>query len=247
MKLTILGSGSDGNVYVLHNDKEALIVECGKRYSMAMKAIAHDRKKVVGCIVTHEHGDHSRYVNEYLDAVIPVAMTKGTVEALREKDKLKSPFTPIVCRHRETIFCGNFEVTPFNVHHDAAEPVGYHIWHPDCGAIVFLTDSDTLTERFDAPQHIMIECNYDVDTLQANTRLPQETKNRIICNHMSFHHCVDTLLNMDLTKCRQIVLIHLSNDNSREAIFIDGVKAATGKPTFAATEGMELNFNNNPF
>lgn len=247
MKLTVLGSGSDGNGYVLHNNHEALIIECGKHYGMAMKAIAHDRKKVVGCIMTHEHGDHSRYVNEYLNAVIPVAMTQGTMDALVEAEKIKSPFLPVICRHRETLHCGNFEVTPFNVHHDAAEPVGFHIWHPDCGAIVFVTDSDIVAERFEPPQHIMIECNYDLDALQANRKLPQETKDRIIDTHMSYHHCVDTLRNMDLSRCRQVVLIHLSNDNSQEAQFVEGVRAATGKPVFAAVEGMELDFGTKPF
>ena len=247
MKLTVLGSGSDGNGYVLHNANEALVIECGKHYGAAMKTIAHDRRKVVGCIVTHEHGDHSRYVNEYLNAVIPVAMTAGTMEALSESGKLKSPFKPVVCRHRETMYCGNFEVTPFHVHHDAAEPVGFHIWHPDCGGIVFLTDSDTLAERFEAPSHIMIECNYDIDVLQSNTKLPQETKDRIIDTHMSYNHCIDTLRNMDLSRCRQVVLIHLSNDNSLEAQFVEGVRAATGKPTVAAVEGMELDFGTKPF
>lgn len=247
MKLTILGSGSDGNGYVLHNADEALIIECGKHYGMAMKAIAHNRRKVVGCIVSHEHGDHSRYVNEYLDAVIPVAMTQGTMEALKVAGKLKSPFMPVFCRHRETMHCGNFEITPFNVHHDAAEPVGFHIWHPETGAVVFITDTDTLAERFEPPQRIMIECNYELDALQANTKLPQETKDRIIDTHMSYHHCIEVLRGMDLSRCRQVVLIHLSNDNSHEQMFVDGVKAATGKPTVAAVEGMEIDFNNQPF
>lgn len=247
MKLTVLGSGSDGNGYVLHNANEALFIECGEHYNDAMKVIAHDRKRVVGCIVSHEHGDHSRYVNEYLNAVIPVAMTAGTMKALSESGKLKSPFKPVVCRHRETMYCGNFEVTPFHVHHDAAEPVGFHIWHPDCGGVIFLTDTDTLAERFEPPQHIMIECNYDLDTLQANTKLPQETKDRIIDTHMSYTHCVDVLRRMDLSRCRQIVLIHLSNDNSLEAQFVEGLRTATGKPTVAAIEGMELDFGTQPF
>ncbi len=247
MKLTVLGSSSHGNGYVLHNATEALIIECGKHYGMAMKAIAHDRRKVVGCIVTHEHGDHSRYVNEYLDAVIPVAMTEGTADALKTSGKLKSPFTPVICRHRETMYCGNFEITPFNVHHDAAEPVGYHIWHPDCGAVIFITDTDIVADAFEPPAHVLIECNYDLDSLAANTKLPQETKERIINSHMSYHHCISTLQSMDLNRCRQVVLIHLSDDNSHEKEYVDGVKAAIGKPVFAAIDDMELDFSNQPF
>jgi len=247
MKLTVINTGSKSNCYVLQNENEALFIECGRHYAEAMKAIAHNRRKVVGCIVSHEHGDHARYVNEYLNAVIPVAMTQGTWDALKENGKINSPFMPVICRHRETMYCGNFEITPFDVHHDAAEPVGYYIWHPECGSIIFATDTDRLADRFDAPSHIMLECNYDTDTLMANRKLPQETKDRIINSHMSLYHCAETLKAMDLTQCRNIVLIHLSDDNSREDMFIDTVRKATGKKVVAAHQGDIIDFDKTPF
>ena len=247
MELHVLRSSSEGNGYILQNADEALIIECGVHYGMAMKAVAHDRKKVVGCIVSHEHGDHSRYINEYLNACIPTFATTGTIEALRENGKLKSPMLPLMCEHRQMVGIGRFEVTPFNVSHDAAEPVGFYIWHPDMGSLLFATDTDTLAERFEPLTHILIECNYDLGRLMDNPKLPQETKERIVTTHMSYAHCVDTLRAMDLSQCRNIVRIHLSNDNSTEQIFVEGVKAATGKPTVAAAPGMVLNIDLKPF
>lgn len=247
MKLKVLNTGSKGNGYVLETDNEALIIECGSSYREAMNAIAYDRQKVVGCVVSHEHGDHTKYINEYLNAVIPVATTQGTWNALQGSGKIKSPFAPIICRHRETMTFGNFEVTPFNVHHDAAEPVGFYIWHEKCGGIVFATDTDRIAERFEAPDYVMIECNYDIEMLMANTHLPRETKDRIINSHMSLHHCAEVLRSMDLRQCLGIVLIHLSDDNSHEQYFVDTIRKATGKMVKAARQGDKIDFRVLPF
>lgn len=247
MKLKVLNTGSKGNGYVLETDNEALIIECGSSYREAMNAIAYDRQKVVGCVVSHEHGDHTKYINEYLNAVIPVATTQGTWDALQGSGKIKSPFAPIICQHRETMTFGNFEVTPFNVHHDAAEPVGFYIWHDDCGSIVFATDTDRIFDRFESPHHIMIECNYDIDMLMANTHLPKETKDRIINSHLSLNHCADVLRSMDLALCNEIVLIHLSDDNSHEKHFVETIVGATGKNVMAAHKGDVIDIGKTPF
>lgn len=247
MELTVLNTGSKGNGYVLQDDNEALIIECGCKYAEAMKAVAHNRRKIVGSLISHEHGDHARYVNEYLNAVIPVATTQGTWDALQGSGKIKSPFAPIICRHRETMAFGNFEVTPFNVHHDAAEPVGFYIYHPNCGSVVFATDTDRLFDRFEAPEYVMIECNYDTDILMSNYNLPQDTKDRIVNSHMSLHHCAEVLRSMDLRQCLGIVLIHLSDDNSHEQHFVDTIRKATGKMVKAARQGSKIDFRVLPF
>ena len=47
----------------------------------------------------------------------------------------------------------------------------------------------------------------------------------------------------DLTKTKDILLIHLSDGNSNEKEFITKVRRATGKTTRAASPGMELDFD----
>ena len=72
MRLLVLKSGSSGNGYVLYNDREALIIECGVSYDTCLKALKFKRGIIVGALVTHEHLDHSKYVEQYLEAAIPV-------------------------------------------------------------------------------------------------------------------------------------------------------------------------------
>ena len=64
MKLSVLGSNSLGNCYVLETDSEALIIEAGCKLSEVKKALRWKISKVAGAVVSHCHNDHSAYVKE---------------------------------------------------------------------------------------------------------------------------------------------------------------------------------------
>ena len=61
MELKILGSSSSGNCYILENEKEALIIEAGIRFIEVKKALNFNMRKVVGCLISHQHNDHAKY------------------------------------------------------------------------------------------------------------------------------------------------------------------------------------------
>jgi len=56
MFLRCVGSGSTGNSYVLDNGNEILLLDAGVRLLEVKKAIDFQISKVVGCVITHEHG-----------------------------------------------------------------------------------------------------------------------------------------------------------------------------------------------
>lgn len=56
MLLKCIASGSSGNSYALIMDKEILLIEAGVRLFEIKKHIDFQISKVVGCVVTHEHG-----------------------------------------------------------------------------------------------------------------------------------------------------------------------------------------------
>lgn len=64
MTLTCLGSGSSGNCYLLDNDGEVLILDCGISIKEIQSAMNWDFSSVVGVIVTHAHKDHKRCLSE---------------------------------------------------------------------------------------------------------------------------------------------------------------------------------------
>ncbi|MDR3246060.1 MAG: MBL fold metallo-hydrolase, partial [Prevotellaceae bacterium] len=233
MKLTILGSSSSGNCYLLHNENEALVVECGVKFMEVKKALNFDISIISGCIVSHEHGDHARYINEYLDAQIPVWTTAGTLENI----VLKSAKATLIIEYKIEFTVGNFRILPFDVMHDCAEPAGFLIRHKECGTVLFATDTYYLRHKFKGLNNILIECNYSEDILFANInsgKLPAMVAERALQSHMSYDTCRKTLLANDLTKVNNIVLIHLSAGNSNEIEFMQGIQEATGKTVHIA-------------
>ena len=80
MRLSVLASSSSGNGYLLHNKGEALILECGVRFSTVKKALDFNTRIINGALVSHSHGDHSKYLKSYLDAGITVLSNESVFE-----------------------------------------------------------------------------------------------------------------------------------------------------------------------
>ena len=72
MKLICLGSSSHGNCYILKASNEVLIIECGLPMIEVKKALKFDISNIAGCIVSHQHRDHSKYLPEFLKCGIRV-------------------------------------------------------------------------------------------------------------------------------------------------------------------------------
>lgn len=246
MKLTVIGSSSHGNGYVLQNDKEALIIEAGVSYDEVKRALGYNVRKVAGCLITHEHGDHAGHVNEYLQGAVAVYASAGTIDSL----KLKGNRKPHVVTAGQPFSVGRFKVIAFSTKHDAAEPFGYYINHPETGNVLFATDTYYLPCTFRNLNNILIECNYRADLLDqsiAAGSVPAAIRTRTLKSHFSYNNCLAALQANDLTGINNIVLIHLSGSNADPAAFASGIHAATGKTTTVARPGLELEFNITPF
>lgn len=76
MKIKVLGSSSRGNCYLLQLKKETLILECGINYKDILKGLDFNLESVIGCLVTHEHKDHSKAITELTNNGIDVYSSK---------------------------------------------------------------------------------------------------------------------------------------------------------------------------
>lgn len=245
MELKVLGSSSKGNSYILENSTEALVIECGVPLSEVKKAVGFNIRKIVGAIISHEHGDHSAYYKEFLNARIPVYCSTGTFNIL--KTERQSPF---LIYNGITAKLGGFTILPFDVKHDCAEPFGFVIKHEETGNILFVTDSYFVPYTFANLNNIIIEANYSKDILQRNIdagRIPPTHANRLLESHMSLETCLEALQANDLRKVNNIVLIHLSDGNSNADEFREAVSKATAKTVTIADKGVIIKFNKTPF
>jgi phosphoribosyl 1,2-cyclic phosphodiesterase len=247
MKLTIINSNSSGNAYILENDQEALLIECGVRFERIKQALNYDLKKVVGCIVTHEHGDHCKAVRDVISAGINVYASLGTHISIGTDMSHRAKF---LSNGQETKI-GSFKVKAFDIKHDCAEPLGFIINHPETGNVLFLTDSYYTPFTFPGMHHMIIEANYCETILQQKLTegaSPKFLRDRVIQSHMSLQTCKEMLAANDLSRVINIVLIHLSDGNSHASRFKKEVEEQTGKQVYIAEAGMAIqNFNHQPF
>lgn len=246
MKLKIINSNSLGNAYILENDQEALLIECGVQFSKIKQALNFNLAKVVGCIVTHEHKDHCKSADDVLSAGINLYATKGTHFEIGTLESHRA----IRISSGVEFKVGNFRIKPFNINHDCAEPVGFLIHHDDSGNILFLTDSYYCEYTFPGLQNIIIEANYCQSILDARRNAgtsPAFLRDRVIESHMSLATCKDMLQANDLRKVNNIVLIHLSDGNSDARRFKEQVEQQTGKQVHIAGPGVIVDFNKQPF
>lgn len=237
MQLKVLGSSSKGNCYLLQNDTETLIIECGVSINDIKTALNFSFANVAGCIVTHEHGDHAKSIADALKVGIEVYTSRGTMRAL-ELDVRHHRLHTI--KEGEVFHVGSFKVMPFKIEHDVAEPLGFIINHTECGNVLFITDSYYVKDTFKNIHNIIIEANFSQEIIEERVRngaSPDFLRNRIFKSHMSIETCKKTLLANDLSKVQNIVLIHLSDGNSNAAQFKQIIQAATGKRVYVADAG----------
>ena len=245
MKLTVLGSSSAGNGYILSNGKEALIIEAGIRFSTVKKALNFNTSIIAGLIVSHVHGDHAKYVNSYLQGGIKVLSSSSVLIGVDQKYNY-------LCKEVKAgqgYKIGNFRILPFDLEHDVP-CLGFLVNHPETGTIMFLTDSYLSEYVFPGLSHIMLEINYADHILEQNIlsgSVHPSMRPRLLQTHMELQTAKSILLANDLSQVKNILLIHLSAQNSSERLFVDEITKTTGKQVFAAKKGLELNFSTNPY
>jgi len=244
MELQVIGTGSKGNAYILRNEDEAILIECGVNISKIKRALDFDYSKVVGCIVTHEHNDHARSINDLLKLGVNIYATEGTYQAYSVNTAYRH--RAFIIKPKRVFSIGNFKIIPFDVKHDAQEPVGFLINHKETGKVLFMTDTIYCKYKFEGLKTVIIEANYSDEII--NRRMGPDSekfflRNRILKSHMSLENCIGFLRANDLSTVDKIILIHLSDSNSHEKLFKQKVQESTGKLVEVANNGLTFNIS----
>ena len=233
MDIRVLASGSAGNCYCVSDGSTSLLLECGISVKQIRRGLGFGLTNVAACLVSHEHQDHAKAVADVLRAGVEVYTSPGTIKALGlEHHRLR----PV--RAKETFKVGTWTVRAFETQHDAQEPLGF-LLHSRASneRLLYATDTYYIRYKFPGLTHIMVECNYAADILEANVKrgsVPEVLKKRLLTSHFSLENVKEFLKANDLSQVREIWLLHLSDGNSDEERFKQEVMQLTGKPTYIA-------------
>ena len=234
MKFTPIASSSRGNAYLAESKGVApLLLEAGIPIKKLWQKLGFGLTGLAGCLISHEHMDHAKAVKDLLKASVDCYMSERTAEALKVDyhHRVRS------LKDIRVQFISKWAITPFNLKHDAAEPLGFYITNLGSGEnLLFIPDTAYMKNCFSGVTIIAVECNHISDILSDNIRkeaLLPVVGRRVRRNHMSLETLVKMLKANDLSKCREIHLLHLSDGNSDEARMIKEVQQVTGIPTYA--------------
>ena len=240
LTITSIASSSAGNCYLLDNGSSRLMIECGITWKRIQQATGYTTSTLAGCLVTHGHADHSRGVKDAIKNGVDVYLSSGTLGELRLADpsEANKPFNHhrihIVSTRRQFSIRGDWNVMPFDVVHDAEEPLGFLI-STGPYKILFLTDLSYCRYKFKGVTHLMVEANFCERILAENIRsglVDPARRKRLVDSHMSIQRVIDLLHKMDGSSLQEIHLIHLSEQNSDEEWFKRFVARYTGKPVY---------------
>ncbi len=233
--IAALASSSAGNAYLL-GGRSPLLLDCGLSYRELQRATGYKLTGLAGCLITHEHADHSKAAADLMQAGVDCYMSAGTAEALG----LNGHRVRVV-KALEQFTLGAWTVLPFEAIHDAREPLGFLV-AGEGEKVLYLTDTAYCPYRFTGLTRIMIECNYDKAILDRNIeagKLHPGMRRRLLRSHMGLDRVLDFLAANNLSEVREIVLLHLSDGNSDAAEFKKQVQAATGRMVTVAEKGGE--------
>lgn len=219
LKIVSLASGSKGNATLVCSDSTAILVDAGASFtylSKQLKMLGLMPNMLDGVVITHEHSDHIRAVDNF------AKHTKIYAHSLTAERMLKK----VDCKnnlvknddYEQGFKIGNIDVIPFRTPHDAVYSLGYSF---ECGAgrVSVATDMGVptrgLLKNIADSQIVLLEANYDIEMLE-NGPYPYYLQARIQSDkgHLSNDSTARIAELLVGSKVETIILAHLSDKNN---------------------------------
>jgi phosphoribosyl 1,2-cyclic phosphodiesterase len=221
VRLTVLGSGSSGNCAVVSTDRTTLLIDAGlsaKQICVRLEAAGYSLDQLDGILLTHEHQDHTNGL-EVLSGKrpLPLYATALTRETLQGSLKFRSPPSWRMMTTGSAFDFQDLRIECFPVPHDAVDPIGFVIADEE-SRLGVLSDvgfvTNLIKDRLKAADSLFVEANYDTQLLEADTKRPWATKQRISSRHghLSNDQAAELIESVAHPGLHHVVLGHLSDD-----------------------------------
>jgi len=221
VRLTVLGSGSSGNCAIVSTGRTTLLIDAGlsaKQICMRLASAGFSIDMLDGILLTHEHQDHTGGL-EVLSSkrTLPLYATALTQETLIGSLKFRTPPTWRIMTTGSAFDFQDLRIECFPVPHDAVDPVGFVIADEE-SRLGVLSDlgfvTNLIKDRLRTSDSLFVEANYDAQLLEADTKRPWATKQRISSRHghLSNDQAAELVESVAHPGLHHVVLGHLSDD-----------------------------------
>lgn len=242
LRVSILASGSAGNLTLLETERTRILVDAGlgKRETLARLAtggteIGH----LDAVLITHEHADHCNGLPQVLGIwKSPLYVTESTMDALQRIlpqtfGKRLRGVESIQAGQRFVI--GDIDVHAFAIPHDAADPIGF-TFRTNGSKVAICTDLGYMPElvkvHLRETDCLILESNHDLDMLKVGP-YPWIVKQRVLSRtgHLSNHAVSEFLADPDGfdSRARYLVLAHISQENNNPDLVRLSAEEALGR------------------
>ena len=222
-------TGSSGNLYLVYNEDTRILLECGipkeEIISNLRKKDNLRLSKLNGCIISHCHNDHCKSI-EYVNQYLPVYANSSVFE--------KHSFNGFVIAHNSNFEIGSIRIKPIEVKHGKTPNLAF-IFRDNDNTIFWGTDFSYVQNlrnfKFDS---IYIEINYIEDFIKENFTEGSEDYIKVlrqINTHMGLEIAINYILKLwDLSRCKEINVIHMSLGYGNPAIIKERIEKEIGIP-----------------
>lgn len=226
IEINSISSGSKGNAHIIKSGTTTLLLDAGVTFKEIQQATNFNVSKINACLVTHRHGDHSKAIPHLIKRGIKVYAPEDTAEKF-------AGVMPIEAKKSFVIGC--FRIMPFDVPHDVP-CFGYSI---EMGRekLIYIVDAEYVPYLFNNITHLMLEANHSREIIMERAKEGKITRalaERIIKTHMSIEAAMEFLRKSDLSRIKEIRLLHLSEDNSDAVRFKRKVQEMTGVEVYTS-------------
>ena len=222
IKICTLFSGSSGNSIFIGKNNTKLLIDAGvsaKRIINALYSIGENPSELSAILITHEHNDHIKGAGILSRRFgIPIYANENTWQVI---EKLIGPVD--VCNKKffyteKNFEIGNTNVLPFNIPHDAVDPVGFNIFIKN-KKVTTATDighiNAKVIKNIEKSDFVLLESNHDVEMLKVGP-YPFFLKQRIMGEkgHLSNEMAAKTVVHLVKKGTTKFLLGHLSHKNN---------------------------------
>ena len=210
MKLSVIGTGSNGNSYIVEQNGSRLILDAGKSWKEVIKACEYDVYSIEAALITHEHGDHTKYIKDLHTAGIPIFGNLSTKE--------KFPYVRTLATARRQDVGNGWFVIPFEVPHtngDNTECQNYaYLIERNCERLLYMTDwmyCPYNLSKFNI-HHFLVAINYtDLEYEDEEGKI-----SHVVRGHSSLETAKEFLKKSMTDSCKNIIICHVSQRNADE-------------------------------